>query len=120
MSKMLIGKNCAPKILTTGVSLFQTCFMTPELREAVFAVQAEEIEYEPLQPEGGLDVPDTKDRILFMPCELQRLFAYIQVRPNFHRSCFIYYDTPRKTACIPLKKNEEDIFATRRPRMYRQ
>ena len=57
----------------------QTCFMTPELRDAIFAVSPEEIGYDgPLRPEGGLDA-DTKGKILFMPCEIQRLFAYMQV-----------------------------------------
>lgn len=54
--------------------------MIPEFRAAVLAVKGGDIEYRgPLCPEGGMDVEASRpgDEPLFMPCELQRLFAYM-------------------------------------------
>ena len=50
--------------------------MTPEFRSAMLSVKGADIDYAgPLAPGGGLDVdgPETP----YMPCELQRLFAYM-------------------------------------------
>ena len=56
-------------------SLLQTCFMTPELRDALFAVGPQDMHYNgPLNGNEWLD--GTSD--LYMPCELQRLLAYME------------------------------------------
>jgi hypothetical protein len=59
----------------------QTCFMIPEFRGAILSVRGDDIDYAgPLCEEGGLDIEASKpgDEPLFMPLELQRLFAYMQ------------------------------------------
>lgn len=54
--------------------------MTPELRAAILSVNGEDLEYDgALSEGGGLDYVD-KGQTLFMPMELQRLFAYMQVK----------------------------------------
>ena len=56
--------------------------MIPEFRGAVLSVRGDDIDYAgPLCEEGGLDIEASKpgDEPLFMPLELQRLFAYMQV-----------------------------------------
>lgn len=56
-------------------SLLQTCFMTPEIRETIFSVGEEDVHYQ-----GALTGEEWKDDDcdLYMPCELQRLLAYMQ------------------------------------------
>jgi len=54
-------------------SLLQTCFMTPEIRETIFSVGREDMHYGGALPGDGLEQQD-----LYMPCELQRLLAYMQ------------------------------------------
>ena len=56
-------------------SLLQTCFMTPEIRETIFSVGQDVVHYP-----GPLTGDEWKatDCDLYMPCELQRLLAYMQ------------------------------------------
>jgi len=56
-------------------SLLQTCFMTPEIRETIFSVGQDVVEYR--GPLTGKEWNGT-DCGLYMPCELQRLLAYMQ------------------------------------------
>ena len=54
-------------------SLLQTCFMTPEIRETIFSVGPADLHYE-----GALKGEECAYGELYMPCELQRLLAYMQ------------------------------------------
>ena len=56
-------------------SLLQTCFMTPEIRETIGSWDRNVVHYD-----GALSGTEWKndDYELYMPCELQRLLAYLQ------------------------------------------
>jgi uncharacterized UBP type Zn finger protein len=60
-------------------SLLQTCFMTPEIRETIFSVGQDVVDYRgPLTGKEWNGTDSTTDCGLYMPCELQRLLAYMQ------------------------------------------
>lgn len=54
-------------------SLLQTLFMTPEIRETIFSIEREVVLYG-----GTLPCDDLELYRLSLPCELQRLLAYLQ------------------------------------------